>query len=354
VAPAAEPRPSAGHGHVWQGLIGVAVSIVFLGWALHRVSFTEVLRNVRHADPLWFAASVVAATLTFPLRALRWRIFLSSSTPNRQLKPYWRAVAIGFMANNILPARAGEVVRAYAGTELIGVPFPSSLASIGVERIFDGVILVFFLAIAVASPTFPTDAMVGRTSVAGLARTMAVLFAGALVVLIIMVRNKDRALPLVNRVLGRLLPERFATPAMRVLAHLVQGLGVLHSSHDMARVVIWTLALWGTNAASYVFGFLAFGIELPHGAAFVLQSVAAFGVAIPAAPGFFGVFEKIAQSVLGIYGVSATLAFSFAIAIHMGWFVPITIIGLVELARSGLTLRQLRGGAPIPAAPAAP
>jgi uncharacterized protein (TIRG00374 family) len=345
LAPAAEPRPRQGRAHLWQGLIGVTISVVFLVWALRGVPFRAVVLNIRNADPLWFAASVLAATLTFPLRALRWRIFLSSSTSNQQFKPYWRAVAIGFMANNILPARAGEVVRAYAGTELIGVPFPSSLASIGVERIFDGVILVFFLAIAVASPAFPADAVVGHTSVASLARTMAVLFAGALAGLIVMVRNKDRALPLMNRVLARFLPERLATPAMRVLAHLVQGLGVLHSSHEMARVIIWTFALWGTNAASYVFGFWAFGIELHPGAAFVLQSVAAFGVAIPAAPGFFGVFEKISQAVLGIYGVSATLAFSFAIAIHMGWFVPITVIGLVELARSGLTLRQLRGSA---------
>lgn len=319
---------------------------MFLAWALHGVPFRAVVLNVRNADPLWFVASVVAVTLTFPLRAIRWRIFLASSTTNQQIKPYWRAVAIGFMANNILPARAGEVVRAYAGTELIGVPFASSLASIGVERIFDGVILVFFLAIAVASPAFPADAMVGHTSVAGLARTMAVTFAGALALLIVMVRNKDRALPLADRVLSRMLPERLATPAMRILAHLVQGLGVLHSSHDMARVIVWTMALWGTNAASYVLGFWAFGIELHPSSAFVLQSVAAFGVAIPAAPGFFGVFEKISQAVLSIYGVSATLAFSFAIAIHMGWFVPITVLGLVELARSGLTLRQLRGGSP--------
>jgi uncharacterized protein (TIRG00374 family) len=345
LAPNAEPRPRPGRAHLWQGLIGVTISVVFLVWALWGIRPGEVLHHIRRAHAGWFAASVVCATLTFPLRAIRWRIFLASSTDNRKFKPYWDAVAIGFMANNVLPARAGEVVRAYAGTELIGVPFTSSLASIGVERIFDGVILVFFLAIAVASPTFPPGAMIGRTSVAGLARTMAVLFAGALVALIIMVRNKDRALPLANRVFARLLPERFATPLMRIVANLVKGLGVLHSSHDIARVTVWTLALWGTNALSYIFGFLAFDIGSPPAAAFVLQSVAAFGVAIPSAPGFFGVFERISRSVLGIYDVPKAVAVSFAIAIHIGWFIPITVIGLIVLARSDLTLHQLRGGA---------
>jgi hypothetical protein len=112
------------------------------------------------------------------------------------------------------------------------------------------------------------------------------------------------------------------------------------------------MALWGTNALSYVFGFLAFDIASPPAAAFVLQSVVAFGVAIPSAPGFFGVFERISRSVLGIYDVEKAVAVSFAIAIHIGWFIPITVIGLIILARSDLTLRQLRGGA-APAKPAA-
>lgn len=354
MAPGAEPRAQAGRGRLWQGLLGVAISIGFLIWALWGIRFTEVLHHLRRANPYWFALSVLTATLTFPLRALRWRILLASSTTNQRLKPYWQAVAIGFMANNILPARAGEVVRSYAGAELIGVPFPASLASVGVERIFDGVILVFLLALAVSSPGFPTGAMVGHTSIAGLTLTMAIVFAGALVLLILLVRFEDRALPRASRALNRLLPARFAEPTIRILGNLVKGLGVLRSSHAIARVVVWTLALWGTNATSYVFGFLAFGIETPPGAAVVLQSVAAFGVAIPAAPGFFGVFEKISRSVLGIYDVEKAMAVSFAIAIHLGWFVPITVIGLVELARSGLTLRQLRGGAPIPGAPATP
>lgn len=319
-------------------------------WALWGVRPSEVLHHIGQAHPAWFLASVIAATLTFPLRALRWRIFLASSASEQRLTPYWRAVAIGFMANNVLPARAGEVVRAYAGTELIGVPFPSALASVGIERVFDGVVLVFLLALAVAAPDFPADAIIGKsTSLASLTTTMAIVFTGALALLIVMVRSRSRALPLAERLLRRFLPVRAAATSIRVLAHLVDGLGVLHSTRDILRVVTWTFALWLTNAAAYVFGFWAFGIETPPGAALVLQSVVAFGVAIPAAPGFFGVFERISRSVLGIYDVSAGAAVSFAIAIHIGWFIPITVIGLVILARTGLSLSALRGvarGAP--------
>ncbi len=119
-------------------------------------------------------------------------------------------------------------------------------------------------------------------------------------------------------------------------------------------MAIWSAAVWLTNASSYILGFRAFGIDVPPNAAVVLQSVVAFGVAVPAAPGFFGVFEKLSQLVLGMYGVSGAVAFSFAIGIHIGWYVPITIIGLVILARTGLSLRSLRAGDAPPVPRAAP
>jgi uncharacterized protein (TIRG00374 family) len=339
---------------MWQGLIGAAISAAFLYWALHDVKPVQVFHEIGRAHPVWFLASVAAATLTFPLRAIRWRIFLANSTSERRVQPYWRAVAIGFMANNVLPGRAGEVVRAYAGTELIGVPFPSSLASVGIERIFDGVVLVGLLALAVAAPDFPSNVVLGRgPSLAALTTTMAALFAGALALLIVMVRSRARSLALVERIVRKVLPVRAAGPVVGILAHLADGLAVLGSTRDILRVLTWTFALWLTNAGAYVFGFWAFGIETPPGAALVLQSVVAFGVAIPSAPGFFGVFEKISRSVLGIYDIAPGRAISFAIAIHIGWFVPITVIGLVILARTGLSLRSLSGGKR-PAATVAP
>jgi uncharacterized protein (TIRG00374 family) len=355
-APPAELQPAAPprRGRIWQGILGVAISIGFLIWALHGVKLEEVVEQLRRADPVWYLLSCLAATSTFPLRALRWRILLASSTPERRLQPYWRAVAIGFMANNVLPARAGEVVRSYAGTALIGVPFSTTLASIAVERVFDGVVLVLLLALAVISPGFPAGATIHSTSIPALAGTMAAIFVGGLVVLIVLVRAKDRAVPAAERLIHRIAPARLAPGMIRVLGNLVGGLGVLHSSRDVFRVLIWSFAVWLANASSIILGFRAFGIDASPNAALVLQGVVAFGVAVPAAPGFFGVFEKLAQLVLGLYGVSGAVAFSFAIGIHMGWFIPITVIGLVILARTGLTLRSLRSGeaatapAPVP------
>lgn len=300
---------------------------------------------MRQASPFWYLLSCLAAFLTFPLRTIRWRIMLSASTPERRFQPYWRALCIGFMANNVLPARAGELVRAYAGTELIGVPFTTALASVAVERVFDGVVLVVLLALAVVLPGFPAGATLHSTSIGALAATMAAIFVGALAFLIVLVQTRVRSLPFAERIIRKLAPGRVGPLVIRILENLVAGLAVLGSLRDIAWVIVWSFAVWLANALSYLLAFRAFGIDVPAGAALLLPSIVAFGVAVPSSPGFFGVFEAICKPVLGFFGVSGTLAVSFAIGIHLGWYLPITFIGLVLLARSGLTLHSLRGGA---------
>lgn len=296
------------------------------------------------AHPGRLLASAVLVTATFPLRALRWRVLLGRGPGGAPATgPLWRAVAIGFMANNILPARAGEFVRAWAGATLARLSFTTTLASIAVERIFDGVVIVLLLALAIGTPDFPAGAAIGTTSLAALAGSMAALFVGVLVFLMAMVRNQARVLPLTEGLLRRLLPHRLAERAVGLVDKVAAGLAVMHSTRDVLRVLVWSFAVWLVNAASYVLALRAFDVDAPATAALTLQAVVAFGVAIPSTPGFFGVFEGLARAALGVYGVPGGRAVSFAIGVHLCWFVPITVIGLWELARTGLSLRELRG-----------
>lgn len=308
------------------------------------MNFAEVVEHVREANPLWFILSVIVVTATFPLRAFRWKVLLRASAPDAPLKTLWHATAIGFMANNVLPARAGELVRCYAANKLVGIPFTTALASVAVERVFDGVIIIFLLAVAVASPSFPGGSEVMGTRIETLAATMAALFLGALIFLIILVRVRDKAEPIGERIIRKILPGRLAGTAARIFHNLLSGLGVLTSLRDVIVVVVWSFVIWLCNAASYVLAFEAFNLDLPLTAALALQGVVAIGVAVPQAPGFFGGFEALCKLVLGLYAVGADRAIGFAIAVHMGWWVPITLIGLVLLARTSLSLRELRGG----------
>ena len=341
--PATEPSgaPRA-RSRLWQAIAGLVISIAFLVYALRGVSFREVGTHLREANFLWLLLSAALVTATFPLRAVRWRILLARTDPPPPYRPLWDAVAIGFMANNVLPARAGELVRGWAATNLAGIPFTTAIASIAVERIFDGVVIVLLMALAVVAPGFPAGAVIGTTSLSALAVTMGEVFVGILVFIAALARNQARVLPVAERLAQRVLPGRFGAKAAGVLEHLAAGASVLHSTRDVVRVLVWSFAVWLTNTAAFAIGFYAFHIDVPFSAALVLQGIVAFGVALPSSPGFFGVYEGLSRASLGIFGVPGGTAVSFAIGLHLCWFIPITVIGLVILARAGLSLRQLR------------
>ena len=131
-------------------------------WVLRRVDARAVLGHVRDADPLWLAATIVIATLTFPIRTIRWRLILRDADGGRlPWTPLWHATAVGFMANNLMPARIGELARAYVATRQLPVRFATALASVGVERVFDGLVLLGLMAAAIAAPSFPARAQLG-------------------------------------------------------------------------------------------------------------------------------------------------------------------------------------------------
>jgi uncharacterized protein (TIRG00374 family) len=323
-------------------LAGIVISIFFLYWALRGVSPAAFFHEIRRANLWLFLGSAALATLTFPMRASRFRIILAARSTGVRWKPVWHATAIGFMANNVLPARMGELARAYACSRLVGLPFAASLGSVAVERVFDGLIVVLLMAVALASADFPSAVTLGTTNVSTIAGWMGALFILFLAFLFVLVHAPKNALAWVARVLRRTLPERAAEWIVHVTRGFIEGLSILRAPRDFARVVVWSLAFWLVNAAAFYLGFLAFHINgLPLTSPLLLQGIVAIGVAIPSSPGFFGLFEAGSRVALGLYGVPGVTAASFALGTHLGWFVPITTIGLVYLARSGLSLRDI-------------
>src|SRR6476659_365296 len=121
----------------WRSVGGIALSVVLLWWTLRDVSLSVVWHELASSSIPLFLASAFCATIIFPLRARRWRTILQPVAPNTPFGPLWRSTAIGMMVNNLIPARAGEIARAYALTKETKVSFASSLASLAVDRLFD-------------------------------------------------------------------------------------------------------------------------------------------------------------------------------------------------------------------------
>lgn len=326
----------------WRGLAGFLLSGALLLWVLRDVSLAAVWAELSRADPWLFFWATVAATVIFPVRAARWRVILEPVAPDLPLGPLWRATAIGMMINNVLPARAGELARAFALTrEVPAVPFSTSVASLVVDRLFDAVVLLALGLLAISDPAFPANATIAGQPLADWAIAGAAL-TGVLLVLVYLLVFFPRALIVSFEIFSRRISPKLEERGRVALQRFSDGLSVMRSPRRFVLVFAWTLAHWLIAGLGTWLGFLAVGIDLPFSAALFVQTVTAFGVALPSAPGFFGVFEAIAVVTLAIYGVPAALATSWAIGYHILTFIPITLMGAYYFVRLGLHFRDLK------------
>ena len=337
----------------WQTLIGAVLTLLLLGWTLRDVQPDALLQQLRHANIGLLILSAFVATAIFPLRAVRWVVLLEPIAPGLRFIDAWRAVAIGMMINNVIPARAGEFARAYAlSRETKAVPFTSALASIALDRLFDALIVFALMFGAMLAPGFPAGATIaGRPATAlvgtwGVA-TLLIVFGGAIMVAF----RPEIVRSIATRVVRTVLP-RFEPRVAAFVEHGTAGLAVLRSPSRFARVVVWTVLHWLTNALAFWIAFRAVGIDAPYAAALFLQGLIAIGVAIPSSPGFFGPFEAFAKTGLQIYSVPVTLAVTWAVGFHLLSFLPITALGTYYFSQLGLSLRELRSTSAQPAADA--
>jgi hypothetical protein len=311
-----------------------------LAWALRGVSLDAVLRHLAGAKPGPLAASVIIATLTFPLRLVRWRLLLRDERGEPYPSaPLWHSIALGFMANNLLPFRAGELVRSYTAARLAQARFTAVFSSVAVERIFDALTVVALLTLALLTSSLPGSVRVAGTSVADLARAAGVIGAVALLLAMLVVAAPLAAERIVRRVLHR---TRFADRIVDLIEGVRQGLAVLRSPARLAGVIFWSLVLWLVNALAFYVGFKAFDIPVSYTGALLLQGLLVLGISVPSTPGFFGPFEAVIVAALALYGVPGSLAFSYAIAFHITSFIPITLLGFWSLARSPGGVKALR------------
>ena len=331
--PTSSPARATRHGLAIA--LGIIVSAVALWWALRGVAWDAIRLRIADVRLPVLLAAVAVATLTFPIRAWRWRYLLraddGSMLPWRSL---WHPVAIGFMANNILPARLGEVIRCYAVSRIAPVKFTASLTSVAVERVFDALALAALFTIALLGPAVPAGiAIGGKVRFVGLAGVV------ALVLLTAAAFRPEVA----ERTLRAVLPRgKVADRLAALLSGLLQGLTALHDPARLAAVVLWSLLLWVVNALSFGLAFAAFGLPSDIWTALIAQTFVVFAVAAPSTPGYVGVLELAVVAALSLYGIPKDAAFAAAAAYHVATFIPIILLGAWSLTRTGLSLGELR------------
>ena len=318
--------------------VGIVISIGLLYWVLRKPSLAEIMTHLREARPGPLIVAVVVATSTFAVRVIRWRYLLRTDRDQPvSWRALWHATAMGFMANNTLPFRLGELLRSYAASRLGGVPLTAAISSIAVERALDGLTLVGLLGFALLRAGLPADTMIlgSRLDVVAVRAGIlcAVIFAAAVFVVAF-----PRA---AERIIRALVPlRRLADRLVTLVDGIRLGFGALRSPGRLTMAVVWSLVHWILNGAAFYIAFAAFGIQVDFAGALLVQSLLAFGIAAPSTPGYFGVFEFVVAAALALFGVPRDLGVAYGITFHIATFIPIVLLGLWSLARTGLHVRD--------------
>ena len=323
-------------------IIGIGLSLLLLAWALRDVSPGEVWRELRGADLVLLTASVLVNLASLAIRAVRWGLLLHPVAPSVPFRARFASVVIGFAANNVLPARVGEFARALTLSRVAPVTVGAAFATLVVERIFDAMILVAMLFGVMAMADFPTVGDIGGVSPRAAGITVAALMGAAGAVLLAMV-VVPRPFVRVAETMAGPLPRWAGRPLLAALHSFLAGLAVLRSAKLFALSAGLAGFQWWFTAWSYLLGFRAFGItEVPFAGAVFLQALIALAVAVPSSPGFFGPFEAATKLGLGLWAVSPEKAVSFAVGIHLGGFIPVTLMGVYYVARLKLTWSEVK------------
>jgi uncharacterized protein (TIRG00374 family) len=325
----------------WVGLVGVLLSLVLVGLGLRAFPLAEVGSALGRADPVWLGAAVLLYLVPFPLRGLRWATLLESVKPVSTVAAI-EVFSIGTLANNVMPARLGDVARAFVLAKREQVSASSSFATIMLERVFDGVVVVgMLLAVLVLHPP-------GAAWVEGVAWVMGVVFSGAIVVSALLAWNEARALALAAWML-RPAPPPLTEKILGILGKLARGLHTLRSLRATLVVVVTSVLIWGLEAGVYGLVLHALGLEAPAYGLVLVMAVLTLGLTAPSAPAFVGVFEGLVIAAVGLYGITGPSAAAYALAMHAVHFVVGTGLGLASAWRLGLRVRELRAAEPLAA-----
>lgn len=324
----------------WALAAGVILAGGLLWWVIHDVKWPDLAAEIRAANPLLILLAVGLATATFPLRVVRWRLLLrAEDDAPLSFTPLWHAVAIGFMANNILPFRIGELMRIWAASRLTRARFSAALSSVAVERVFDALTVVSMLALGLLLAGLPQGVELFGTPVTRLATASGIVVAVALLAAVAVVSFPVTAERLIRRVIPS---DHLASRLVSMVEGIRHGLGVLRSPTRIGAVIAWSVAIWLVNAAS--FWVMMRGFHLPVGFAGVLlmQGVLVLGVAAPTTPGYVGVFEAVIKAVLLLFAIAPDRAVAFAVTYHITTFLPIVLLGAWSLTQTSLDFATLR------------
>jgi uncharacterized protein (TIRG00374 family) len=331
----------------WKFWVAVLISVFFVAIALQGLKLDEFWEAVTHANYWWILPGVAVYFVGVWARAWRWH-YLLGPIKKISTRAMFPIVTIGYMGNNIYPFRAGEVLRAVILKRRHGVPVSGSLATIFVERIFDGVVMLsfIFLNLSELAKLNSDSGMAGSIQQIAILGTLA--FFGALVVFLIAAMFPQMTIKIGSWLIERLLPERLHEKVNSLMHKFLDGLASLRSPVNILMVFLTSVVIWLLETAKYWFVMHAFSFEVSFFALMLMNGIVNLTTSLPGLPGHIGTFDTPGIAVLKAYGISQAVATGYTLVLHAALWLPITLLGAYYLTKEGLqwndSLRAELGG----------
>lgn len=325
-------------------VLGLAISVVFLYFAMRGISWHELWDLFRQANYLYLIPAFFLLILINWVRAYRWRLLMYPHGHLSLLRVF-HIVNIGYSFNNVFPAKAGEVVRAYLVGRVIPGGIGQAISTLLIERLLDVLSVVILLVFLIPFVSLPEAVAKGGLLFGSVA-------IGGTIVLLILSRFGEQGIEWLWRFVGRV--PLIGHPKVKVaLRNLLEGFGVLRVSRLLPGVLLSSALVWlGYAAFNYLLMAVFRMTELSFLAAALVLCATGLSMVVPSTAGAIGVFEWAAMQALAVYGVGESRAFGYAFGLHAFTNVTLILFGLVGLVAEGLSYERLRKealqGAPSP------
>jgi uncharacterized protein (TIRG00374 family) len=318
--------------------VGIAISVFFLYVLFREVRLNLLLAAFSGIDYRYIASAVACTMMGYYLRAIRWK-YLLAPIRSTTMKNLFQSTIIGYMANNLLPARLGELVRACVLGEKERLDKSSVFATLVLDRLLDGFTVLVLLVVTLMTLRLP-DGMSGAQKGLEYGGYATVGFY-LLVILALAILKvwSAKAISFLERVM-KPFPERFGNKAVGIAESFVRGIRFSSRPTDImalfvSSLLIWTLAVWTVDLVLQ-----AFHIDLPLTAAMFILVLIVFAVMVPSSPGFVGTYHAACMVGLMAFSLPKEKALSVALVVHAINFFPVTLLGLWYVIRDKISLRD--------------
>ena len=320
----------------WKFWLGVAVSLFFLYIALRGLRLADLLDVFGQANYWWLLPGIAVYFVAVWARAWRWHYLLRpiKDISTRRLFPI---TVIGYLGNNIFPARAGELLRTVVLKKEEQVAISASLATIIVERIFDGVTMLAFVFVNLSELAKLTSSSGFVGNIQQVAIWGTVIFLAALLFFILAAIFPDRSLIFIEMLAKRTLPARMAEKIVNVARLFLGGLAALRSPKAILMVFGISVVIWLLETLKYWFVMHAFPFTVSFFTLMLMNGIVNLATTIPSAPGYIGTFDAPGIAVLTAYGVPKALAAGYTLVLHVALWLPVTALGAYYLLREGIS-----------------